>query len=166
MRGNVDVWVRQVSGNTGAIGAHEAMRAAEQIQRNTASGLYPTTSGAVSLMAREDVDALHMANRGLFPKFRPKVPDANGAPAKSLGDWRIAAIEQALFHGSVPFDRHLSDAMDGFLHTYHGAKVDWQRVHRYAMTQDATVARMGDADDWTADGEPMTVLCFLGDKGR
>lgn len=85
-RQRAQAWIRQLYGNTGTVGYEEAMEGLRRIEENSQSGLFPTTSGAVSLMRRDDVEALFRANRGLFPKFRPVVPDAAGRPAKSLGD--------------------------------------------------------------------------------
>jgi hypothetical protein len=158
---NPDYWVRQISASTGRISPKDAMGAMEHIQRNMDSGLYPTTGGAVSLMHKDDVDELFRANRGLFPKFRPQIPDRNGGKAKTIGDWYIAAIEQALFHGSRPFETRQITAMDGFLNSYVGSGVDWRRIHSFALSKNSRVRPYQQGLSWLSTGEPLSVAAFV-----
>ena len=101
-------WIRQILGETGQVNHADAMRGLAHIERNAKAGLFGTTGGAVSLLGRDVVQRLHQSNRGLFPKFRPLVPDVDNRPAKTLSDWYVASVEQALFHLPDPFDPRLA----------------------------------------------------------
>lgn len=174
-----DYWVRQFLGNTGAFSYEEAKRALTEIQRNISAGLFPTTGGAVSLLVRDDVEELYQSNRGFFPKFRPTIPDAGGRRAKTLAEWYVAAIEQAIMYnrdprtlenlvlpsailrGIRPFALKHVNVMNGMLHTYHSSGVDWQRIHDYGTRLYGTMPRVGEPPYWRTDArEPLSVLAF------
>lgn len=174
-----DHWVRQFLGNTGAFSFEEAKRALTEIQRNISAGLFPTTGGAVSLLARDDVEELYQLNRGFFPKFRPMIPDAGGRRAKTLAEWYVAAIEQAITYnrdprtlenlvssrailsGIRPFALKHVNAMNGLLHTYHSSGVDWHRIHDYGTRLYGAMPRVGEPPYWLTDArEPLSVLAF------
>lgn len=175
----VDHWVRQFLGNTGKFSYEEASGALTEIQRNTSVGLFPTTGGAVSLLTKEDVEEIYRSNRGLFPKFRPIIPDAGGRRAKTLSEWYVAAIEQAVMYsrdpltlenlvlpsailrGVRPFALKQVAAMDGMLHTYHNSGIDWLRIHDYATRLYGSGRNVGERPYWLADTrEPLSVLAF------
>ena len=157
-------WIRQILGNTGSVGYEEAMSGLAIVEQNLKAGLFPTTGGAVSLMAKGDVDVIFSGNRGLFAKFRPQILDNPGTRAKSLDDWRIAALEQALFHRkgqNAPFDIRFTRAMDGFLHGYQSSGVDWARIHAYAIKLHGAMPPIWQTPYWyTNIHEPLTVLAF------
>lgn len=169
----VDMMVRQILGNTGAVNPKEYQKAVDLASENARKGLFPTTGGAVSLMHRELVEFLWRKNDGPAG-FTPKVPDEGGERASGLEEWYVAAIEQALFHRSSglfarkgAFNPALVNAMDGFLHTYHGAGVDWERVYEYSKAVDRTVPPFGKPPFWMTYGdEPMSVLAFCGERVR
>lgn len=173
MSEQVDYWVRQILGNPGSMGPKGAIKAAKVIDQNLKAGLFPTTGGAVSLMAKEDVDLLY-EGRGAGGAFIPRVPDRNGARAASHGEWYVAAVEQAVFHQATgllarkdSFDLNLVQAMDGFLHTWHGSGVDWTRVYTFAERLDSTVPPYKQTPYWAQHREePMTVLAFCGQRVR
>lgn len=175
----MDYWVRQFLGNTGTVSSKEAMSALTEIERNLSAGLFPTTGGAVSLLAREDVEEFYRSNRGLFPKFRPTVPDSGGRRARTLSEWYVAAIEQAIMYnrnpltlgnlllpsaimmGVRPFGLKHAIAMDGLLHTYHFSGIDWRRIHGYATSLYGAIPEIGEAPYWlTNDPEPLSVLAL------
>lgn len=175
----MDHWVRQFLGNTGEVSYEEARGALTEIERNMSAGLFPTTGGEVSFLAKEDVEEIYRSNRGLFPKFRPTIPDAGGRRAKSLSEWYVAAIEQAIMYyrdprtlenlllpsailwGVRPFGLKHAVAMDGFLHTYHFSGIDWPRIHGYATRLYGAIPEIGEAPYWlTNDPEPLSVLAF------
>lgn len=175
----MDHWVRQFLGNTGKFPYEEARSALTEIERNISAGLFPTTGGAVSLLAKEDVEEMYRSNKGLFPKFRPTIPDAGGRRAKTLSEWYVAAIEQAIMYcrdprtlenlvppsailwGIRPFALQHITAMDGMLHTYHSSGIDWRRIHDYATRLYGSTPNVGEAPYWLADvPEPLSVLAF------
>lgn len=175
----MDHWVRQFLGNTGEVSYEEARAALTEIERNISAGLFPTTGGAVSLLAKEDVEEIYRSNRGLFPKFRPTIPDAGGRRAKTLSEWYIAAIEQAIMYnrnpltlenlllpsailmGVRPFGLKHANAMDGLLHTYHFSGIDWRRIHGYATRLYGSMPNVGEAPYWLKNApEPLSVLAF------
>lgn len=142
-------------------------------------GLFPTTGGAVSLLSKGDVEELYRSNRGLFPKFRPIIPDADGRRAKTLSEWYVAAIEQAIMYlrdpltlqnlqypsavmrGVRPFALRHTTAMDGMLHTYHSSGVDWRRIHGHTAALYGTAPNFGEDPYWlTHTPEPLSVLAF------
>ena len=166
----VDTCVRLILANQGNVSYEDTMKAMEHISRNSARGLFPTTGGAVSLMFSGHVDGLFERNRGWFAKFRPVVPDKGNAPAKSLEDWRAAAIEQALFKagekGTRPFRVSEVRGMDGVLLSYEG-RVDWRRIHNYATSLDSSVEPYQHGPNWLSDGSgPLSVLAFCGAEVR
>lgn len=181
----MDNWVRQFLGNTGEVSYEEARGALKEIERNMSAGLFPTTGGAVSLLAKEDVEEIYRSNRGLFPKFRPTIPDAGGRRAKTLSEWYVAAIEQAIMYcrdprtledivfpivlGPLrPFSLRHTAAMDGFLHTYHFSGIDWRRIRGYAASRHAgATPDVGEAPYWLTNApEPLSVLAFTDQNTR
>lgn len=181
----MDYWVRQFLGNTGKVSYEEASAALAEIERNLTVGLFPTTGGAVSLLSKEDVDELYRSNRGLFPKFRPIIPDAGGLRAKTLSEWYVAAIEQAIMYlrdprtlqnlhspsaimqGVRPFALRHTTSMDSMLHTYHSSGVDWRRIHSHTATLYGTAPIFGKAPYWlTHTPEPLSVLAFTDEPTR
>jgi len=169
----VDVWVRQILGNTGEVGFKEAMKATKSAEKNITNGLYPTTGGAISLMDKGMVDILYQSNTGRAG-FAPRLPDRDGKPATSREEWYVAAIEQAVLHRSSglfskkdAFNPAKALAMNGLLHTWHVIGVDWKRIYDFAKRLDSTVPPYGGPPFWMRSMyEPMSVLAFCGERLR
>ena len=159
--------MRQVLGKTGLISGRDALLAAAHIRSNTTSGWFPTTGGRVPLLHREEVERLYRANTRLFgvslgSRFRPKLPDRAGLPARSLDEWYVAAIEQALFVGKAAFGLRQDDATDEFLSSYRGHGVDWRRIHTYAVALIRPVRPYASGPEWTERREPISVIALTG----
>ena len=73
--------------------------------------------------------------------------------------------------------RHLEASrllhMDGFIQTYQGMGLDWERIHHRSMQNDASIPQFGfkpgrgDLQYWSSTGQgPMSVLAFTGERDR
>lgn len=159
--------MRQVLGKTGLVSGRDVLLAAAHIRSNTTSGWFPTTGGRIPLLHREEVADLYRANRrilgiGLGSRFRPKLPDRAGQPARTLDEWYVAAIEQALFVGKAAFGGRQDDETDEFLSSYRGHGVDWRRIHTYAVALIRPVRPYGSGPGWTERREPLSVITLTG----